>query len=81
MSSPLLRVEHLAVSFSIQGRRLHAVRGVSFELFPGEAVGLVGESGCGKSVTAQALLKLGGAQNVTGKAFFDGEDLSFIFPF
>lgn len=75
MKQALLQVENLHVCFSIHGKKLHAVRGISFELFAGEAVGLVGESGCGKSAAVQALLKLEPAQSMEGKAFFDGEDL------
>ena len=54
----VLDVQDLTVSFSIQGRKLQAVRGISFELFQGEAIGIVGESGCGKSVTVQSLTRL-----------------------
>jgi oligopeptide/dipeptide ABC transporter ATP-binding protein len=54
----ILDVQDLSVSFSIQGRKLHAVRGVSFDLQEGEAIGIVGESGCGKSVTVQSLTRL-----------------------
>lgn len=55
---PLLRAENLHVSFPLEEGELQAVRGVSFELKPGKTLGLVGESGCGKSVTAQSVLRL-----------------------
>jgi peptide/nickel transport system ATP-binding protein len=55
---PALRVHDLSVSFHAAGGPEKVVDGVSFELYPGEIVGLVGESGCGKSVTARALLGL-----------------------
>ncbi len=62
---PLLRVRNLRKHFPVGGRgfgrrpdQLKAVDGVSFELYPGETLGLVGESGCGKSTTARALLRL-----------------------
>jgi oligopeptide transport system ATP-binding protein len=71
----LLEVKDLQVSFSIQGQKLKAVRGVSFQVNAGEIVGLVGESGCGKSATVHSLLKLDPSQEITGKALFKGEDL------
>jgi len=61
----LLRVEDLKVHFPIKAGFFSKVRGyvkavdgVSFDLFPGEVFGLVGESGCGKSTTARAILRL-----------------------
>jgi len=70
----LLHVEDLHVTFSLSGKKLHAVRGISFAVHEGEAVGIVGESGCGKSSAVQALTKLTNAE-VAGKAWFQGEDL------
>lgn len=58
MSTPLLKIKNLNVSFLSQRQRLHAVRNVEFELHPGETLGIVGESGCGKSATAKALVQL-----------------------
>lgn len=55
---PILQVKNLAVQFSAYRGIVHAVRGVSFSVHAGEALGIVGESGCGKSVTAQAILRL-----------------------
>ncbi|MEB3100645.1 ABC transporter ATP-binding protein [Ferviditalea candida] len=55
---PILEVKDLHVSFGAGGDEVHAVRGVSFHVNRGEAVGIVGESGNGKSVTAQALMRL-----------------------
>ena len=72
---PLLQVEDLRVSFSIQGKELQAVRGISFEVFEGEAVGIVGESGCGKSASVQAIAGLTPATRIEGKALFEGVDL------
>ncbi|CAM3432648.1 ABC transporter ATP-binding protein [Marinicrinis lubricantis] len=54
----LLEVDDLQVSFQVRGGEVKAVRGVSFHVDKGEAVGIVGESGCGKSVTAQSIMKL-----------------------
>src|ERR1700755_2561257 len=55
---PLLRVRDLRVSFRLQEGTVRAVDGVSFDVFPGQVVGIVGESGCGKSVTTRAVLQL-----------------------
>ncbi len=58
--APLLRVEDLRVSFPLDEGTVRAVDGVSFEVPPGQVVGVVGESGCGKSVTIRAILRLVG---------------------
>ena len=58
MSSDLLSVRDLTVSFRTEKGKVRALFGVSFSLFPGETLGLVGESGCGKTVTALSILKL-----------------------
>src|SRR5687767_15765692 len=55
----LLRVEDLVVEFPAgRNRKVHAVSGVSFDVKPGETLGLVGESGCGKSTTGRAIMQL-----------------------
>ncbi|CAM3560439.1 ABC transporter ATP-binding protein [Stackebrandtia soli] len=74
----LLNVEELSVTFTQRGKPdVRAVDGVSFSVDEGEVVGLVGESGCGKSVTSLALMGLLRGKNfkVGGKAVFDGVDL------
>ena len=71
----LLQVDNLRVSFSLYGKELQAVRGVSFEVNSGEAVGIVGESGCGKSAAVQSILRLLPASKIEGKIRFDGVDL------
>ncbi|HYW29126.1 MAG TPA: ABC transporter ATP-binding protein [Gaiellales bacterium] len=77
MSEPVLRVEDLHVWFDLSGgRELHAVQGVTFELRPGERMGLVGESGCGKTTTILAIMGLlPGSASVAGKVFFDGVNI------
>ncbi|MFC0002587.1 ABC transporter ATP-binding protein [Micromonospora siamensis] len=75
----LLEVDDLSVTFARRGQRtVNAVDGVSFSVDAGEVVGLVGESGCGKSVTSLAIMGLLPKQpglKVGGKAVFDGTDL------
>ena len=58
MSDPLLQVENLHVDFQTYGGVVQAVRGVSFDVFAGQTLAIVGESGCGKSVTVQSLMGL-----------------------
>ena len=79
--APLLSVRDLGVHFPGQRtgvfrqskRQVEAVRGVSFDLWPGETLGLVGESGCGKSSTARAALRL--IEPTAGSVTFDGQDV------
>jgi oligopeptide/dipeptide ABC transporter ATP-binding protein len=74
---PLLTVEDLRVQFWTSRGTVHAVNGISFDVAPGDTLGIVGESGCGKSVTALALLGiLPRAGKVTsGTAMFGDRDL------
>ena len=77
-AAPLLSVRDLTVNFAGERGRVRAVAGVSFDLAPGETLGLVGESGCGKTVTALSILRLLPAPpaEVTGVIRFQGEDLA-----
>ena len=58
LPEPLLKVDNLVVEYSIAGKTVHAVSGVSLEVARGETLGLVGESGCGKSTLGRAVLQL-----------------------
>ena len=80
-NQPLLHVEHLrkdyAVDSSVFGRgkqHVHAVDDVSFDIYPGETFGLVGESGCGKSTTGRCIVRL--TNPTSGKVVFDGHDIA-----
>ena len=78
MSEMLLNVENLRVGFDTPAGFLRAVDGISFQMQRGEVLGLVGESGCGKTVTALALLRLlprPPAAIEGGRALFRGQDL------
>ena len=75
---PLLEVTGLKTQFFTQRGVVHAVDGVSFDLEQGETLGLVGESGCGKSVSALSIMRLipdPPGRIVAGEVMFDGQDL------
>src|SRR5947209_17270789 len=74
---PLLDVQDLTVDYLVPGRRVRAVDRVSFFIEPGEIVGLAGESGCGKSTVAHAILRIlkPPAQITGGRILFQGQDL------
>ncbi len=77
-AQPLLDIRDLTVSFRRDGAWRSAVNGVSFTIGKGQIMGLVGESGCGKSLTSQAVMGLVGRkrhERVGGKVLFRGEDL------
>ncbi len=77
-SEPLLQVRDLRVTFTRRGEKpFAAVDGVSFDVSPGQTVGLVGESGCGKSVTSLAIMGLlpSRGNTVEGEVLFEGQNL------
>ncbi|MFC0114344.1 ABC transporter ATP-binding protein [Kibdelosporangium aridum] len=81
-TAPMLEVKDLVKTFPVRGGgiiprtigHVHAVSGVSFTLSPGETLGLVGESGCGKSTTGRAVLQL--HKPTSGSVKFDGKELT-----
>jgi oligopeptide/dipeptide ABC transporter ATP-binding protein len=77
-NTPLLQVDGLTIGFQTETKVIRVIEGVSFTLSAGETLGLVGESGCGKSVTAQTLMRLlpmPPARIEAGRILFEGEDL------
>ena len=71
---PLVEARHLKMYFHIKGKgRLHAVDDVSFDIYPGETLGLVGESGCGKSTIGNVTMRL--LKATDGALLFEGQDV------
>ncbi len=78
MTAPILKVENLHTYFALEEGRVEAVNDVSFEVQEGEIVGLVGESGCGKSVTSLSVMRLipsPPGHIADGRVLFKGQDI------
>ncbi|MCL4675593.1 MAG: ABC transporter ATP-binding protein, partial [Pararhodobacter sp.] len=78
MTEPILQVENLTVAFpGAEGRKITLLENISFSISESEVVGIVGESGCGKSLTASAIMRLlpGSAQISSGRILWRGRDL------
>ena len=78
MAEPLLEVRDLKTYFYTEEGVVQAVNGVSYDIQPGEILGLVGESGCGKTVSALSILRLipnPPGKIVGGAIMFEGEDI------
>ena len=84
--TPIVKVENLTKHFPIKKNALarrkagnvKAVDGISFEIAPGETLGMVGESGCGKTTAGRTIIKL--HEPTGGKIYFEGEDITEISP-
>jgi len=81
MAEPLLHVEHLTKEFPVDSsvfergkKKVRAVEDVSFDIYPGETLGLVGESGCGKSTTGRCIMRL--TTPTSGTVLFGGHNVA-----
>lgn len=76
MSEPILEVKDLTKYFKTKSGTLHAVDGINFTIEKGKTLGLVGESGCGKSTTGRTILRL--LEPTSGQVIFEGKDISTL---
>ena len=77
MSQPVVKVENLGIAYETRAGDVHAVRDVTFEIYRGETLGIVGESGCGKSTVAYGLVNYLGKNGkiAKGDIYFQGQSL------
>jgi len=77
MQQPVIKVENLGIAYETRAGDVHAVRDVSFEIYRGETLGIVGESGCGKSTVAYGLVNYLGKNGkiARGDIYFQGQSL------
>ncbi|MDO5403698.1 MAG: ATP-binding cassette domain-containing protein, partial [Eubacteriales bacterium] len=83
MSEPILEVKKLKVNFKIKGKETSAIEDVSFKIDQGMTLGVVGESGCGKSVTATSIMGLLPkyvGKIAEGNIYLQGEDMTKMTP-
>lgn len=78
MSEVLVKIQQLQKTFKVGKRRLNAIRSLDLQIYRGETLGLVGESGCGKSTVGRTILRL--YEPTSGKVEFDGVDLQTLSP-
>ena len=78
MAEKLLEVKHLKKYFDTPRGKLHAVDDVSFSIEKGKTLGVVGESGCGKSTTGRCILRL--IEPTSGEVIFNGQDITKLHP-
>ena len=78
MAEKLLEVKHLKKYFDTPRGKLHAVDDVSFSIEKGKTLGMVGESGCGKSTTGRCILRL--IEPTSGEVIFNGQDITKLHP-
>ncbi|MCB1082624.1 MAG: ABC transporter ATP-binding protein, partial [Chlamydiia bacterium] len=73
MSTPLIEIKNLKKEFLYKGQKLLAVNGISLSVYPQETLGLVGESGCGKTALARTIMRL--HEPTSGDVLFDGKSI------
>ncbi|NMR86954.1 ATP-binding cassette domain-containing protein, partial [Vibrio parahaemolyticus] len=73
MTEPILSARNIKKYFNVSGGTLKAVDGISFDIYQGETLGLVGESGCGKTTAGRTIIRL--YEPTEGELYFEGEDI------
>ncbi|HYK73409.1 MAG TPA: oligopeptide/dipeptide ABC transporter ATP-binding protein [Pseudoneobacillus sp.] len=73
IDEPLLQIKNLKKFYNVGGKQLKAVNDINLDIYPGETIGLVGESGCGKSTAGKTIIRL--HEPTSGEVKFNGEDV------